>query len=47
MKNTKLCLGKWDKCPESASRGLCRKERKCDIEIQCMKIWLDLNNKNK
>lgn len=41
----KLCLGEWEKCPESTSRGLCRKERKCAVEIQCMKIWLESNKK--
>lgn len=43
----KSCLGQWNDCPESTKIGICRKERKCLIEINCMQEFLRLNNKNK
>lgn len=44
--NNKQCLGNWNNCPEATTKGICKKERHCLIEIECMREWLKLNNKN-
>jgi hypothetical protein len=46
MCGTKVCLGKWNDCPESTTKSFCKKVRNCIIEIPCMREWLKLNNKN-
>ena len=46
MKNDKICIGNWNDCPEATKVTLCRKERNCKIEFNCMREWLKLNNKN-
>jgi len=46
MTEDKLCLGKWDNCPDATTSSFCHKLRKYEIEISCMKIWLDSKGKN-
>lgn len=43
----KICIGKWNDCPEATTQSLCHKIRNCIIEIPCMKEFLKLNDKNK